>query len=99
MNNIISKRQELKYYISYIDYLNLKSRLKALFSSDRNGNEEGYYHVRSLYFDNKLNKNYYQKMAGVEKRNKYRIRIYNLNLNPVKLEIKSKINNAISKES
>jgi hypothetical protein len=99
MNNIISNRRELKYYINYIDYLNLKSRLPAIFSRDRNGSPEGYYHVRSLYFDNKSNKNYYQKMAGLEKRNKYRIRIYNLSSNTVKLEIKSKINNVIFKES
>jgi hypothetical protein len=99
MDTITSNRRELKYYISYIDYLNLKSRLSAIFSRDRNGSPEGYYQVRSLYFDNKSNKNYYQKMAGIEKRNKYRVRIYNLSLNPVKLEIKSKINNVISKES
>lgn len=99
MDTITLNRRELKYYISYIDYLALRSRLQAVFSRDRNGNPEGYYRVRSLYFDNKLNKNYYQKMAGVEKRNKYRIRIYNLSSNPVKLEIKSKINNVIFKES
>lgn len=51
MNNIILKRRELKYYINYIDYLNLKSRLQAVFSRDRNGYPEGYYHVRSLYFN------------------------------------------------
>jgi hypothetical protein len=99
MDTITSKRQELKYYINYIDYLALKSRLKAIFSRDRNNNPQGYYHVRSLYFDNKSNNKYYEKMAGLEKRNKYRIRIYNLSLNPVKLEIKSKINNVIYKES
>jgi hypothetical protein len=99
MNNIITKRHELKYYINYIDYLNLKSRLQAIFSRDRNGDPEGYYCVRSLYFDNKSNSDYYDKMAGVEKRNKYRIRIYNLSPTPVKLEIKSKINNLIFKES
>jgi hypothetical protein len=99
MNNIISSRRELKYYINYIDYLNLKSKLSIVFSRDRNSNAEEYYLVRSIYFDNKLNKNYYEKIAGVEKRNKYRIRIYNLKSDTVKLEIKSKINNVILKES
>jgi hypothetical protein len=99
MSDKIFNRRELKYYINYIDYSVLKSRIESIFYRDKNNNPEGYYHVRSLYFDNKLNKNYYQKMAGVEKRNKYRIRIYNLSPNPVKLEIKSKINNVISKES
>lgn len=99
MNNTISNRRELKYFINYIDYLNLKSKLLTIFSKDRNGNPKGYYYVRSLYFDNKSNDNYYEKIAGVEKRSKYRIRIYNLCLNPVKLEIKAKMNNVIFKES
>jgi len=99
MGNLISNRRELKYYINHIDYINLKSKLIKIFSKDRNSNPEGYYNVRSLYFDNKSNDNYYEKIAGVEKRKKYRIRIYNLSDKPVKLEIKSKLNNVIIKES
>ncbi len=99
MSNIISARHELKYYINYIDYMNLKSRLSAIFTLDKNANSEGYYLVRSLYFDNKSNNNYYEKLSGVENRNKYRIRIYNLSTSPVKLEIKSKAGSVILKES
>ncbi|MDD3818295.1 MAG: polyphosphate polymerase domain-containing protein [Actinomycetota bacterium] len=99
MSNIISKRRELKYYINHIDYINLKNRLSTIFTPDKNANSEGYYLVRSLYFDNKSNNNYYEKMSGVENRNKYRIRIYNLSTSPIKLEIKSKAGNVILKES
>jgi SPX domain protein involved in polyphosphate accumulation len=99
MINQTSGRQELKYYINYIDYINLKNKLSTFFSKDRNSDPKGYYLVRSLYFDNKSNDNYYEKISGIEKRNKYRIRIYNLCSNPIKLEIKSKINNVIFKQS
>ncbi len=99
MKALNSSRKELKYYINYIDYLNLKSRLSSIFLRDKNSNQEGHYHIRSLYFDNKSNDSYFEKISGIERRNKYRIRIYNLWPDPVKLEIKSKINNVIFKES
>jgi len=99
MNNIVLNRRELKYYIKYIDYINLKNKISCFFFKDKNSNREGWYNVRSLYFDNKSNNGYYQKIAGIEKRNKYRIRIYNQSYDPIKLEIKTKINNVIFKES
>jgi SPX domain protein involved in polyphosphate accumulation len=99
MNNIAKNRRELKYYIKYIDYINLANKISGVFSKDKNSNKDGWYNVRSLYFDNKSNEGYHQKLAGIERRNKYRIRIYNLCHDPVKLEIKTKINNFILKES
>ncbi len=99
MKDIVSNRRELKYYINYIDYLNLKSKISAVFQRDKNCMEYGWYNVRSLYFDNKSNDGYYQKIAGIEKRNKYRIRVYNLSPAPVKLEIKAKTSSMILKES
>jgi hypothetical protein len=94
----IINRKEIKYYINYIDYLSLSNRISNIFYSDKNSNKDGCYHIRSLYFDNKSNDNYHDKINGIEKRRKYRIRIYNLKLDPVKLEIKNKINNVVSKE-
>ena len=99
MKDIISNRRELKYYINHIDYLNLKNKIAGVFCRDKNCTKKGWYNIRSLYFDNKSNNGYYQKIAGIEKRNKYRIRIYNLSSDPVKLEIKTKMNNMILKES
>lgn len=94
-----SKRKELKYYINYIDYLNIRSRISSVFLKDKNSSENGYYYVRSLYFDNKSNRSYFDKMNGIECRDKYRIRVYNLNDGPIKFEIKSKLNTVVSKES
>ena len=96
---ITSKRRELKYYINYNDFINLTSRISHLFSMDKNSGNDGWYRVRSLYFDNKTNDNYYEKISGIELRKKYRMRVYNLNSDPIKLEIKNKINDVIVKES
>ena len=92
------KRRELKYYINYFDYTYLTSILSNLFNKDRYNQKIDGYHVRSIYFDNKSDNNYYQKISGIETRKKYRIRIYNLNSDTVRLEIKNKYNNIILKE-
>lgn len=93
------KRIEEKYYINYLDYINLSNILANTIHLDKNSlNKEGY-HIRSLYFDNITNDNYFDKISGVENRKKYRIRIYNLNQDPIKLEIKRKFNNIIFKKS
>ncbi len=99
MDTLRTNRKELKYYINQIDYLTLKSKISGIFLKDKNNSEEKYYTVRSIYFDNKSNNSYFEKMSGIENRNKYRIRIYNLSPDIVKLEIKAKKNNLIFKDS
>jgi SPX domain protein involved in polyphosphate accumulation len=99
MNKIISDRHEIKYYINFAEYYSITSRLSNIFARDHNSLRDGDYIVRSLYFDNKSNKNYFQKIGGLETRKKIRIRIYNYDSNPVKMEIKNKYNNLIKKET
>lgn len=99
MNITTLKRYELKYYINFIDYFNISSIISKIFLKDPNNDKNGAYHIRSLYFDNKSNQDYHKKIDGVEKRKKFRIRIYNLNSSPIKLEIKNKFNNYIIKKS
>lgn len=99
MKNTTSDRIELKYYINYIDYINLKSKISSIFCKDENSTKDGQYYVRSLYFDNKSDNSYYEKIHGIENRKKYRIRIYNLDPSLVKLEIKTKMKDIIFKES
>lgn len=91
-------RNELKYYINHIDHIKLLDRMKGIFVEDTHSKDRGYL-VRSLYFDNKSNNSYYHKIAGVSDRQKYRIRIYDLNPSPIKLEIKSKRQTYIHKQS
>lgn len=58
---------------------------------DKNSiNQDNTYFIRSLYFDDVNNSAYYEKVDGVEKRKKYRIRIYNLDDSFIRLERKDK---------
>ena len=68
----------------------IKLRAKGLLQVDKNAEVEGYYNIRSLYFDTPYNKCYYENENGVDSRDKYRIRIYNANPNRIVLEKKCK---------
>jgi len=46
-----SVRHELKYYISQSQYQVLSRALRALLERDEHSDENGEYHIRSLYFD------------------------------------------------
>lgn len=90
-------RHELKHLISYSDMLAVRSRLKAIASYDEHACD-GKYFIRSLYFDNLRDKALREKTDGVNVREKFRIRCYDLDPMAVFLEKKSKINNLCSKE-
>ena len=57
------------------------------------------YMIRSLYFDDCYECAYEEKLAGVEARSKYRIRIYNYSDSIIKLECKHKEGQYIHKTS
>ena len=88
--NELHFRHELKFYINYRDYMVLRQALKALLAPDENGDENNSYHIRSLYFDDRDETALVDKLAGVEERNKYRIRIYNFSDQKIRLEKKIK---------
>jgi hypothetical protein len=92
-------RHEFKYYINYFEYEILKRKLKLCLRSDKNSDKNGEYHIRSLYFDDIRNTAIYEKQAGILSRKKYRIRIYNLSDEIIKLEKKSRNGQFISKVS
>ena len=54
---------------------------------------------KSLYFDNYTDKALREKLNGVDKREKFRIRYYNEDTSFIRLEKKSKINGLSSKQS
>lgn len=91
-------RIELKYYINENDSYILQNRLKHVMKVDPYSNQDGTYDTRSIYFENSSNKIMNQKLDGLFERAKYRIRIYNNNLNSIKLEKKMKKNNQCFKE-
>ena len=90
-------RHELKYVISYLQYLELKSRLKAVMRTDPHTDADGRYRVRSIYFDNYGDKALREKINGVSRREKFRIRYYNDDFSYMVLEKKTKDNNLCMK--
>lgn len=96
-NNIY--RQELKFHISFADYLALRSRLRSVMEPDPHAGSDGRYLVRSIYFDNYNDKALREKINGVQKREKFRIRWYDDDLSLIHLEKKMKLNNLCLKLS
>ena len=92
-------RHELKHYINFSDYISIKSRLRSIMHIDKNANENNEYKIRSLYFDNVYDKALMEKVIGVPKRHKFRIRFYNDNHEFIRLEKKSKIRGLCIKDS
>ena len=86
-------RHELKFEITYSEYLAMRGRLKAIMRSDPHVGENGRYKIRSIYFDNYDDKALREKIDGLEKREKFRIRYYNDDLSFITLEKKMKIGN------
>lgn len=91
-------RHELKFFIDSSEMAVLVNRLGAVIPRDANAGS-GEYMIRSLYFDDMFESAYEEKLAGVEKRKKYRIRIYNYSDSIIKLECKQKQGQYIHKMS
>lgn len=96
MNNY---RHELKYVCSEYQMLLLENNIKILMEKDKHVNGDGYYSVRSLYFDDYQFTCYYDNENGIEPREKYRIRIYDASSEYAMLEIKRKQYGMTSKSS
>lgn len=92
-------RHEYKHQINYEDYLVIKSRLSAVAKPDSHVSNDGKYMIHSLYFDNLSDKALREKLDGVEKREKFRIRYYDENTDYIQLEKKSKIHGLCDKQS
>lgn len=86
-------RNELKYSIDYADYLALRHRIRPIMKTDAHAGADGRYTIRSIYFDNISDKVLREKVDGVAKREKFRIRYYNDDFSYITLEKKMKYNN------
>lgn len=91
-------RHELKHFINYADLLQLRTRLQAVASVDANAIDANGYRVRSLYFDNYHDQALREKIDGVDRREKFRLRLYNGDTSFIRLEKKSKRNGISMKE-
>ncbi|MWC29320.1 polyphosphate polymerase domain-containing protein [Paenibacillus sp. MMS18-CY102] len=90
-------RHELKFYVNYHQYFIIRQRLKSFMQRDKHAGPTGEYHIRSLYFDDMENKALSEKLGGVRERNKYRIRIYNVDDKAIHFEKKIKQDEYIAK--
>lgn len=91
-------RNEWKYLIDTAQKEVMCRRLRPLFQLDEHAQNGGYM-IRSLYFEDYFKSAYEEKEAGVLRRKKYRIRIYNCSDRSIKLERKKKYGSYIFKES
>lgn len=85
-------RYENKYYISQAAYQQLRTRIAAGLDTDSHvTNGDGRYLIRSLYFDDYAQAGLLDKVEGVEKREKFRIRFYDMDDSFIRLEAKQKL--------
>lgn len=84
-------RHEWKHELNLSDMIAVRQRLRAVAEPDPNA-VNGKYFIRSLYFDNLADKALREKLDGVNKREKFRIRYYNRDISVIHLEKKSKYN-------
>lgn len=83
-------RHEWKHSISRRDMLMLRQRLRAVMEPDPHA-IDGKYFIRSLYFDTPGDTALREKLDGVSRREKFRIRCYNHDTSLIHLEKKSKL--------
>lgn len=82
-------RHEWKHEIDPGDRAALRARLRAVCRPDPHA-PEGRYLIRSLYFDTPTDKVLREKLDGLDRREKFRIRYYNGDTSLIHLEKKSK---------
>ena len=92
-------RHEYKYLCSQDTLLVAGARLASLMKPDPHAGADGSYLVRSVYFDDPENRNYYENEDGEDPRAKYRLRIYNGSDERISLERKAKIRTMTHKDA
>lgn len=91
-------RHELKFLCGEGQLRLLEERIRHICPPDRHAGEDGRYTIRSLYFDTCDDRCFYENEAGVDHREKYRIRIYNGNTDVIHLERKETLHGLKRKE-
>ena len=98
MDNATHCRHELKYRISPYDYYAMRQVIRHIGCPDSHADDQGRYHVRSLYFDNFENKALREKLDGVSRREKFRLRFYNRDTGFIKAEKKARLDGVTRKD-
>ena len=92
-------RHESKHQVSPQEDLVLAGRLRRLFPHDAHAGPEGSYRITSLYFDTPYDAALREKLDGVDRREKFRLRYYGELPGFLKLEKKFKVNGLCGKRS
>jgi len=82
-------RQEKKYVINFEQYYTLSHLFAQVLREDKHSSGNGYT-VRSLYFDSLDDRDYEEKIEGIDIRKKIRLRNYGPDSTHAKLEMKQK---------
>ena len=94
----ITRRHELKYLCPVRQLELIKRRLLSVMTPDKHQGPDGYT-IRSLYFDTVGDRFLEENSAGIEYRNKYRIRLYDLDTSFIRFEEKTTVGSLKSKRS
>lgn len=92
-------RHEEKHQVNLREALVLSRRLEKLFPRDPHAGPEGSYQVVSLYYDDPYDTALRQKLDGVNRREKFRLRYYGKEAAFFKLEKKYKVKGLCGKGS
>ena len=92
-------RHEFKYIEPEINLIGIQSRLCVLMKKDPHVGANGFYSIRSLYFDDYGDSYLTRNIDGVDERIKWRIRIYNCNTGHISLERKIRKSDLIKKQA
>lgn len=83
-------RKEIKYSISTVQFYRMKPMLQACLTLDPHCADGAGYQVRSLYFDSYSDGDLFDVLAGVQSKQKIRLRTYDAAADAFKLEYKCK---------
>lgn len=94
---MLQYRHEYKYICSAQQLMCIGQRIVPYMKQDIHAQDQKFYTVRSLYFDDYTNSCFYNNLSGMEPREKFRIRLYDANDSFIKLELKQKIHGMTKK--
>lgn len=83
-------RHEYKYFSPELLLDELEKRCCVVMKKDSHVSEKGFYHIRSIYFDDLYNTCYHENENGTDPREKFRIRIYDCSDKRISLELKQR---------
>lgn len=83
-------RHEFKYFSPELLLDEVEKRCSVILKKDSHVGQKGFYHIRSVYFDDIYNTCFYENENGTDPREKFRIRIYDCSDKRISLELKQR---------